>query len=314
MLTPSSGFLHPIIHLGFGVEFKQPAIIAEALAMAAVHDAWLAPYFHGAERAANTSSKPGMKSIVALLDEIRADKKLSTAADWDDGNKIRDGILKRAPNEMISYASQFTVQPAQLTEKTAEMTNAGIYFTGSAQHPPKQIKFDFYYMHCVNCSIFFSRFVKQPWISEHNKVRLLEWKVRLDLCMYASRRSPKPLLEEITNYKGKQQSSLDGIIKRVIEHNDDGHAAKLVRAIAHGGEVSRPYEDGENFRIKNGMWLQLEHMGKWSILPAGPHGLTDCSCSDRLGRRYRRCLGPLGWVPRSVGKVSISRRQCMKID
>lgn len=268
MLTPGSGFLHPIIHLGFGVEFKQPAIIAEALAMAAVHDAWLAPYFHGAERAANTSSKPGMKSIVALLDEIRADKKLSTAADWDDGNKIRDGILKRAPNEMISYASQFTVQPAQLTEKTAEMTNAGIYFTGSAQHPPKQIKFDFYYMHCVNSSIFFSRFVKQPWISEHNKVRLLEWKVRLDLCMYASRRSPKPLLEEITNYKGKQQSSLDGIIKRVIEHNDDGHAAKLVRAIAHGGEVSRPYEDGEKFRIKNGMWLQLEHMGKWSILPS----------------------------------------------
>jgi hypothetical protein len=32
------GFLHPIIHLGFGVEFRQPAIIAEALAQAAVHD------------------------------------------------------------------------------------------------------------------------------------------------------------------------------------------------------------------------------------------------------------------------------------
>jgi hypothetical protein len=30
--------LHPIIHLGFGVEFEQPAIIAEALAQAAVHD------------------------------------------------------------------------------------------------------------------------------------------------------------------------------------------------------------------------------------------------------------------------------------
>ena len=35
------GFLHPIIHLGFGVEFKQPAIIAEALAQAAVHDNWI---------------------------------------------------------------------------------------------------------------------------------------------------------------------------------------------------------------------------------------------------------------------------------
>jgi len=36
-----AGFLHPMIHLGFGVEFKQPAIIAEALAQAAVHDNWI---------------------------------------------------------------------------------------------------------------------------------------------------------------------------------------------------------------------------------------------------------------------------------
>jgi hypothetical protein len=34
------GILHPLIHLGFGVEFEQPAIIAEALALAAVHDDW----------------------------------------------------------------------------------------------------------------------------------------------------------------------------------------------------------------------------------------------------------------------------------
>ena len=31
-----TGFLHPLIHLGFGIEFEQPAIVAEALAQAAV--------------------------------------------------------------------------------------------------------------------------------------------------------------------------------------------------------------------------------------------------------------------------------------
>lgn len=36
-----AGFLHPMIHLGFGIEFQQPAIIAEALAQAAVHDNWI---------------------------------------------------------------------------------------------------------------------------------------------------------------------------------------------------------------------------------------------------------------------------------
>ena len=39
MLVPMfAGLLHPIIHLGFGVEFEQPIIMAEALAQAPVHD------------------------------------------------------------------------------------------------------------------------------------------------------------------------------------------------------------------------------------------------------------------------------------
>jgi hypothetical protein len=62
-----AGFLHPIIHLGFGIEFQQPAIIAEALAQAAVHDNWMQSLFIGAEKAANQVRGPS-KSIVALLD------------------------------------------------------------------------------------------------------------------------------------------------------------------------------------------------------------------------------------------------------
>src|SRR5579871_6097848 len=45
-----SGFLHPLIHLGFGIEFKQPAIIAEALAQAAVHDNWIRPLYFESEK------------------------------------------------------------------------------------------------------------------------------------------------------------------------------------------------------------------------------------------------------------------------
>ena len=74
-----AGFLHPLIHLGFGVEFQQPAIVAEALAQAAVHDNWIGPFLHGAEEAA--ASIDESKGLVQLLNEIRADKKLSTAAE-----------------------------------------------------------------------------------------------------------------------------------------------------------------------------------------------------------------------------------------
>ncbi|KAK4697001.1 hypothetical protein P7C71_g1018, partial [Lecanoromycetidae sp. Uapishka_2] len=160
---------------------SQPSIIAEGLAEAAVHDSWIGPFLLGAEKAAASTGQG--KNMVDLLDEIRADKKLSTAAHWDDGNKIRDGIMVRAPDEAIKYASQWKVGANELVEKTAEMTNAA----SGAQNPPKQIKFDFYYMHCVNCSIFYDAFLQQPWISDQNKARLLEWKGRLDLCIFEDR-------------------------------------------------------------------------------------------------------------------------------
>jgi hypothetical protein len=216
-----AGFLHPIIHLGFGLEFNQPAIVCEALAQAAVHEEWLNPLLFDAEKAAKAVG-PSKKTLLELLEEIRQDKKLSTAADWNDQNKIRDGIMVRAPEEALKYISQWTVEPHELEWKTAEMINSVIYYTAGAQNPPKQVKFDFYYMHCVNASIFWQTFNNLPWLSIEYKARLLEFKARLDLVMYASRRSPKPLLEEITGYVPKDLEvgggEWSGIFDRMFEH------------------------------------------------------------------------------------------------
>lgn len=129
-------------------------------------------------------------------------------------------------------------------------------------------------MHCVNCSIFYDAFLKEAtWMSDKNKARLLEWKGRLDLCMYASRRSPEPRMDVINNYEPKhpetakdsivETGSWDDIFTRVLHYDDDGHAAKLVRALAHGENICAAYNmDDPLFRIKGGMWLQLGHMGK----------------------------------------------------
>jgi hypothetical protein len=96
------------------------------------------------EKAANARSVPSNRTLPELLDAIRADSKLSVAAEWNDGNKIRDGILVRAPDEMIKYASQWTVRESNLEKKTAEMINAAIYFTATAQNPPKQVRSVFF--------------------------------------------------------------------------------------------------------------------------------------------------------------------------
>ncbi len=117
-------------------------------------------------------------------------------------------------------------------------------------------------MHCVNSSIFFSSFRKQSWLSPEHKARLLQFKGYIDLAMYASRRAPQPLTTEITHYQPKHpEQSWDGIFQRVLEHEDDGHASKLVRALRHGEEICKPYEGDDRFRIKGDMWVKLGHMG-----------------------------------------------------
>ena len=261
-----AGFLHPLIHLGFGIEFVQPAIIVEALAQAAVHSGWIGPYLLEAEQRAQYAEP---SSIVSLLDAIRNHNKLATAAEWSNGNKIRDGILAHASEEMISIASQYSLPqnttPAILRRATAEMINANTHFTAGAQWPSKKPKFDFYFMHCMNCSIFFSAFLDpqhDSWLSLEDKKRLLEFKVRLDLAMYASRRAPQLYLDRIHEYRSKnyEGQGWDQIFASVNTYEEDAHASKLIRSVGNGHRVSEEYEGDESFTIRGDMWLKIARM------------------------------------------------------
>jgi hypothetical protein len=135
-------------------------------------------------------------------------------------------------------------------------------------------------MHCVNCSIFFSTFLKAPWLSVPNKVRLLEWKVRNDLNMYVSRGCPRLLPSEISNYKSKKESSWDDIFERVRRFEDDGHASKLVRALAHGEQVCGKYEGKEGFVIQGDMWRKLGNMAIDSVEAGEPHWVRSCGFDE----------------------------------
>ena len=144
-----------------------------------------------------------------------------------------------------------------------------VYFTISAQHPPKQIKFDFYYMHCVTSSIFFRAFMSAPWLSPENKARLLELKGRSDLALYASRASPALLMDDIRSYKvNKKLLDLkDGdvwpqLFAKVCAMPDDGHASKFLRAIANAEVISKKYEGGKGFRVRGNDWEKLGQIGE----------------------------------------------------
>jgi hypothetical protein len=96
------------------------------------------------------------------------------------------------------------------------------------------------------------------------KVRLLEWKIRLDLIQYIARGSPPLRAEEIQNYTPKEKdlvSKPEELLPRFHAIPDDGHTIKLVRALLIAQDMSRKYADRPWVRIKNDeMWLKMHYM------------------------------------------------------
>lgn len=143
-----------------------------------------------------------------------------------------------------------------------------VYFTTASQRPPKEIKIDFFYMHTVTSSIFLSKFLSLPFLDLESKLRLAEWKGRMDLIMYVSRGTPKLSLDDIVHHQAKR--NWETIFAESAKHpRDDGHLPKLERAVAFGQRVCQPYEDRAKdigLVITGDMWLKIGNLGMESSL------------------------------------------------
>nr|E1ACQ8.1 RecName: Full=Baeyer-Villiger oxidase notM; AltName: Full=Notoamide biosynthesis cluster protein M [Aspergillus sp. MF297-2]ADM34146.1 hypothetical protein [Aspergillus sp. MF297-2] len=242
------GLLHPIIHLGFGIEFEQPSIIAEGLAHAASHDPGnIDTFFLRSEELARSGSVPA-KPLVELYEEVRRNEKTRTAGRMQDGPfRLRDGPLARSMDEIVHIAAQFQIKPEDLERGTAEMINCAAYSAGRRSGPASVL-------------------VKQSWIKLEDRIRLVEWKARLDLAWYAANGAAELRLEDISGYEPTASKGMEwhALYKAVNEVHDDGHIAKFVRALKNGETVSAPFEQGDGadaFPIKGDLWLRIAQMG-----------------------------------------------------
>ncbi|KAI0908992.1 HypA protein [Ustulina deusta] len=268
-----AGLIHPIIQLMYGIEWQQPAIVAMALAQASVHQANMKTFFLAAEEAARSSVSP-MPDIASLFRDVAADEKLSTAPRPSDNSTIGDGVLGHAFDEFIRIAARVNVQPGELDERTVEMYNTMIYqATGAALRQGKEPRFDFFLMHLVNVCPLFLTINAQEWIPTASKVRLLEWKIRFDLLLYAAQGCAPVSLEKITSYipKEKTRKPTIDLLPRIYALHDDGHVSKLVRAIGVCQDESKTYEDRAWLQIKGeGLWDKLSQLVVDSAEGSGP--------------------------------------------
>ncbi|KAF2137187.1 uncharacterized protein K452DRAFT_278799 [Aplosporella prunicola CBS 121167] len=282
-----AGVYHPIIYLGFGIEFSQPAIIAEGLAHTAIHEDSLKKFFLGAEEVARQKSGKSSfdqnqdASLLELFNDVRKIEKLSVSYTnkWDNGI-IPEDVLSWAGDELVQIAGRYAASEDGLEYKKGEMMNLSAYFVAAAQRPPYIPKLDFFCVHSITTAIFFTSFLNASFISPSDRVRLLEWKARLDLAVYASRCAPELLLSEVQNYTPKMPS--DGwpeIISRSLAIQDDGHSTKLIRALAHSAIVCKGLErrdgiDREALKklpiVDETMWLSVAHLSIDSMEAGGP--------------------------------------------
>ncbi|CAI9630963.1 hypothetical protein GT037_010064 [Alternaria burnsii] len=260
-----SGLVHPIIHLGFGIEFDQPAIVAQALAQASVHQDYLGRAFFSpaAKKAATSQAPTGSDStLVDIMESMGADDTIRNGAKYGDTDVFTEGLLKRVPNELIDYCSRWTVAEDQVDDKYIEMINTAIYWTATAQNPHKQLKFDFFFIHAVNLCIVMKSILDLPILSAANRARLLEMKGRVDLLIWASRKMPTPQDTDVHTYPIRL--GWPEVFERSYNHpTDDGHLAKFVRTLAYAQELCVPYE-GEakqrGLKVTGDMWLKIGNM------------------------------------------------------
>jgi diacylglycerol kinase family enzyme len=106
--------------------------------------------------------------------------------------------------------------------------------------------------------------IKQDWIKIEDRVRLVEWKGRLDLAWYVVSGSAELYEDAVTGYHNDFSAAMGWkeLYAAVIKEHDDGHVAKMICALKSGQEASRPFEEKhpDVFLVKGDMWLKIARM------------------------------------------------------
>jgi hypothetical protein len=266
------GLYHPLIHIGFGIEFEQPAIIAEGLAQAASH-VWgnIGSYLIRCDEIAGQGDNGVTTPLQKLYGQIRANDKIRTSVQVQQGpNRIRDGLMPNAMEELASIAAKFRVgdDHSNWEPFLVESTSCAAYNAAAAQRKHKAVKIDFFSMHAVTSSLFLSLLVRQSWIPDEQKVKLIEWKGRLDLAWYASCGSPELNIDPVKSYKPTKSRAMNwqNLYDASIKCHDDGHITKFLRALRSAEKEARDLEQrmGEDavisLPIRDDLWVRVGQM------------------------------------------------------
>ncbi|KAK9439478.1 putative HypA-like protein [Metarhizium brunneum] len=257
-----SGLVHPMIQLGFGLEWEQPAIVAQGLAQAAVHRNTLGDFFDRVDEAVVAAGRRGEqeqepRGLSDICESLRAENSsLAAAAEWRDGDQsLYAGVLGRGLDEAVALCAQVRVREGDWDERVAEALHHAAYVAASAAwKPPHVPKYDFFLIHALNASVFLLALDK-PCFPAAARVRILEHKMRYDVLQYAARGAPRLSPAHAAAYRDTNSDLLatraEDLLRRYHAVADDGHAVKAARALLLAQRVSRGWAGRPWVRLRD---------------------------------------------------------------
>jgi Questin oxidase-like len=167
-LLPSlvSGAVHPLIHLGFGLEFGSDIVVAEGLAGACVHRPAFAPVVDS-----QMYSQPakGTRSLLEIADEIRKDHVFDDCVEFKSFPKSEAVLAsEKATKAIKEYVMQWKADesPEGFANAWSELFELVTHFVGTSSFAPprittqekyKDVEFrpllDFFLMYCSVSSL-----------------------------------------------------------------------------------------------------------------------------------------------------------------
>jgi len=231
-----------LIHIGYGVEFQIPIIVAEGLAEAAVHKDMLSMI-----SAADfwNPSQEGLEKITDILEEVRKDScfdNLHNLQQEDLFAQLRFISTERA-FEVKHYAKKWNNPEKEdvLNKRIRELYETCMLLYGATTQRPdkKGTKLDFVLMHCAT-SIYFVP-VLFPHLTIKQRASLLDVYFASLLVYYIGEGRPKLYPELVLTYTPKTLKNKENPWMEVIEdavkiHDpehiaEESHVLKLIRSL-----------------------------------------------------------------------------------
>ena len=241
-----AGVYHPMIHLGYGIEFGIPLMVAEGLAWVAVHQGRFQKFF-GPINTSNQESNPEKHanlnraySLTALniASSVYQDTRIDGRISWEDGDKyatvintmadlLQEHIQPWKPLAVLDGTQGLRAAATELQILAATL-HAGPHRQG------QETMLDFFLMHTLTSSLFLHCYVEL--LEPPYAACLLQGKFAVDLAYYIAHGRPRLNMEQFADYS--KLLSWDQIIAKAIASEDD-HVPKAVRALIHASRYDK---------------------------------------------------------------------------